>query len=543
MLGIVPSSQVFYKFAGLVRFGAATLHLQTCDDAEIRIARSTQQAESLTAMLAESKITAVEKDDLAALVVTTTDGWSASDRSKILRCIDAACKPKRRNGQVWSHNILNIFTDEEWNRWKENGLSGMNDTLVEICARIKNIGGKNLCEPDKKLLTAMWLSLRGDGRQLTSSGRKLAQDSFSSKLARTLRGFEPSVYLEELPSLEEFETRYPVLYAATYCAGKPPVRMPVDLLPEVMFLDAAMKCRGHGTELQQTLVAQPRSHMLPVQPNASFMEQLQILQSIMVGGGGGGGGGGGRGGDIPITYNMDNSRGLDPPPPRPPTGRPMRCVTNVHADASANLRRAETFVEEAPAASAEGVPSLVTHGAAAEVDARDSIAKVAERMLKRKKAADDIPESEESETGEESEEEAVQSEAAEVVQSKAAKGKKATAKKKAAAEPKGKALKLTPSKAPKGKALQITPTKLAVKARGLLRKGTKAGCEYKSKPFLAFEHSRNQVMCRTGKGGPGSSFRIPFDGNGGKAGAWKKGEEWLKREMKTYKLSWGGLLL
>ena len=35
-------------------------------------------------------------------------------------------------------------------------------------------------------------------------------------------------------------------------------------------------------------------------------------------------------------------------------------------------------------------------------------------------------------------------------------------------------------------------------------------------------------MCRTGRIGAGSSYRIPFEGNGGAKGAEAKAKDWLK---------------
>ena len=55
-------------------------------------------------------------------------------------------------------------------------------------------------------------------------------------------------------------------------------------------------------------------------------------------------------------------------------------------------------------------------------------------------------------------------------------------------------------------------------------------------PSIGWERSRKQIMCRTGKGGPGSSYRIPFEGHGGPKGALQAAKAWL-RDMS------GGLMM
>ena len=54
----------------------------------------------------------------------------------------------------------------------------------------------------------------------------------------------------------------------------------------------------------------------------------------------------------------------------------------------------------------------------------------------------------------------------------------------------------------------------------------------KGKPHYGIEHTRKQVMCRTGRGGKGSSFAIPYGSEGPEA-ATKKAEKWLAKELKA----------
>ena len=76
----------------------------------------------------------------------------------MLCACDFACDcRKRREEQKWASGLLGIFTQEEWTRWKAAGLDGMDWSLDQMIARVKSLGGKNLCEYTKKMLTAIWL--------------------------------------------------------------------------------------------------------------------------------------------------------------------------------------------------------------------------------------------------------------------------------------------------------------------------------------------------------------------------------------------------
>jgi hypothetical protein len=55
------------------------------------------------------------------------------------------------------------------------------------------------------------------------------------------------------------------------------------------------------------------------------------------------------------------------------------------------------------------------------------------------------------------------------------------------------------------------------------------------KPSIGWELSRSQIMCRTGRGGPSSSFRISIPEAGSKTAAKKKAGIWLEKQMKLFK--------
>ena len=54
------------------------------------------------------------------------------------------------------------------------------------------------------------------------------------------------------------------------------------------------------------------------------------------------------------------------------------------------------------------------------------------------------------------------------------------------------------------------------------------------RPRIGWERSRDQVMCRSGKSGAGSTKKITFQEAGGEKKAWRLAEKWLEEVMKEY---------
>ena len=85
-------------------------------------------------------------------------------------------------------------------------------------------------------------------------------------------------------------------------------------------------------------------------------------------------------------------------------------------------------------------------------------------------------------------------------------------------------------------ALQRSQAKKKIKVDA--SSGSKTAAKEKdlaTKPFFSVERSRDQVMCRTGLGGPGSSLKMPY-GKGAKyaseAAAVKVAMVWVEKEKK-----------
>ena len=162
-----------------IKFCAAPLHLTShCQEID-RPANSSQHAATLIELLTGGTLSCPERDDLSALILESTDGWVPRDRSRLVQAVNAKeIVRHRRCSQEWCENALNIFSQPELDAWTNRGAAGMNSTLTEIITRVMQLGGKLICEDTKKLLCALWLFYRGDGRELGNCGREIALKIF-----------------------------------------------------------------------------------------------------------------------------------------------------------------------------------------------------------------------------------------------------------------------------------------------------------------------------------------------------------------------------
>ena len=68
------------------------------------------------------------------------------------------------------------------------------------------------------------------------------------------------------------------------------------------------------------------------------------------------------------------------------------------------------------------------------------------------------------------------------------------------------------------------------KGKGKAKQGGGKVDEKMGKAAYTFEDSRKQIMCRTGLGGPGSTYRIQFKESGGRDKAIALADKWMKKE-------------
>jgi len=160
----------------------------------------------------------------------------------------------------------------------------MDTTLVEMIARLKSLGAKDPCEHTKKLLTAIWLHLRGDGVNLHSTMRNCAKEMVKRKLTQHLKTFKPDVYIERL-NLDELRRNSPEFYAKAYL-GADPCPLPGGDKAAIMYLDTLMQCRGGGgINLQRPeLDRAPQQQQLQLQAPQFLAQQAQpqnLLQQLI----------------------------------------------------------------------------------------------------------------------------------------------------------------------------------------------------------------------------------------------------------------------
>ena len=234
----------------------------------------------------------------------------------------------------------------------------------------------------------------------------------------------------------------------------------------------------------------------------------------------------------------DDIPGLELLHPAQPQGRPMRSLANVNSFRSlavpthslAPLPALSPETTQPPAAATDGQTLGRASGIAAPSDPRDVVAKVAEVMLKRGAAPNEHDTT--MDTDDETDgniDESWQGRSTKKTGSQKIR-KAAPARKVATRAPKATVVAMhTPTTSRKKTKIAKTTAKKLVKAKADSKKDA-----WPRKPSIGWETSRNQVMCRTGKGGKGSSFRIQFSEAGSAKKAWRRAQAWLEKTMKEY---------
>ena len=483
-----------------VRFGASSLCLQAIADGEARMRRSAECKTAILTLLEGVPLKTSEKREITTLIVENPRNqfWNPADLSALLSAVEKVEGPARRKSQDFTPNVLEFFVASEWEGWKTQGLPCAESICSELIQRIKSIGGKNLCECSKKLAVAIWLFLRGDGRSLGVNGRNLASVQFKSRLARSMRDFEPATYLEKLPRLEEYRAQHSDMFVRAFPMEEPQLLDATDVR-EVMYLDSLLKCRGLGYAGQHDTAAQQSQHVSARQP-----PQLEICGGPMT--------------PAVITQlaleqlaSVMNASRQEPsllPGLRvhgtQPLGRPMRSVANLNSltnAAAAAAPSVTTLVAAPPAATvvAEPQESMAAHG---DADPRDDVDAVMARMLERKGAHDDEVVESDSDQG------VPQAEQSPPLAKTSKKPMKKTKNNTSAhvTTPRKPSVRMAPKKSahvatpttrtsaapPKKSACADTPTKDKLAA-------------WPRRPRIGWERSRDQVMCRSGKSGAGST--------------------------------------
>ena len=426
----------------------------------------------------------------------SSEVWKVEDLSSMLKTIEAinASACARRGAQKFGYNFLQYFTEEQWTRLKNCGVPCLQESAETLFQKIKILGGKNLDEHSKKNMAAIWLFSRGDARALGFGGRSVAYETFKKMYSRSFRSFEPTTYVHELPNVQGHQELYADQYTLAF-PGEGPKNIPQQDHLEIQLIDNMLNCRGNVGRFEASEQLQVRSPPWQDQQQM-FAQRMAAMQQY-----------------VQMCQQMSGSRNDDEahieffPPTMRGAGRPLRCVSFNQNERA--LPALTEKVEQSPSASDKSAPGDVA--AEAEPDgpkkgrsvekssAADDLRKVAESMLARGKKREKDPNSIESD-----EDERPPIKAMKVM----------------------KAMKKSGAKTPAEKDKKKPATKKETK--------TKKSLEWPKKPLITWENSREQVMCRTGKGGPGSSLAIRFKEAGGAKKAWTRAEKWLEKTMKEY---------
>lgn len=172
---------------------AASLYIQGIADPEERIRKPRAHADTFIAFLKHENTTKTDRDNCMAMVVNDAR-LELDDRRRLLEAI-ADSQKARQGCHTWGHNILNIVTATDWGSWKTKGAAHADDIIDAMIVRIQNPGGKNISEPDKKLVTAAWLQICGLGE--TAQHRAVLKQRFNTRFDHVMRGFRPKVYTKK----------------------------------------------------------------------------------------------------------------------------------------------------------------------------------------------------------------------------------------------------------------------------------------------------------------------------------------------------------
>ena len=475
------------------KLGAVGLFIDGIADAAERVRQSSIHSDTLIAFLQQQKTTKADRDNCMALVVDDPR-LEQEDRRRLLTAI-AAGPRARQDGQKWSPQILNIFTSTDWDNWKRRGAEHADDTLDDMIMRIQNLGGKNISEPDKKLVTAAWLYICDLGEN--AQRRAILKQQFKTRFDTLMRGFTPKVYMTKLLPMEEVKALHPTMFNRAYTEANPPIRMPEEHYMGVMTLNAVMNCRGGGGGIAAARFAteaQGATAWMGQQPFAltagagesqlfsgAGMGQQQSMerQAHMVA----------MAAAAMLRTRMQQEEEQCPGLRllgKHPAGRPMRSLSEgnlrsaptglsalLDAEAAEDSQRRRTRSEE----------SLAASGDAAGADMKA----VMDKMRSRTKDEDDLGDDDSSDDEE----------------PKKKKPKKEPKPTDEEPKEKRKKDKRKDPETPRPKAAKTTPQSVA-KAK------------WPRKPCIGFEHTRKQVMCKSGKGGPRSTLAMKFADYGGK---------------------------
>ena len=491
----------------LARIAGAKMMLSTTMAADAKANVASTQAAAISAELKREKLDAEMTADVMQRLMEID--WPPRARDELLASFAAPESSSRRKQQNYN-SFLYFISAGLWAFLNATGVCVMAKKEA-LCVHLVRMGCVNPIEATSKLANSLWMLVAmGDNAFHQSSYAKgQLKEKFHTKL-KGIKTTGASQYLHKLPeSVVEFKAKYPDLFASLFSGDEQPVEPQVQI-DKLMRLDATYNCRGnHDFHVQSDMAIMPNglssmsssqqlmqqgmpnglssmsSSQQHMQQGMQFAMQLALMRSQSL-----------HMGDIPLQM-LQKSPSLEqlqmlltqrpalqdgwPPPPPPPSTPPP---TSRSDDPSSNPTTPPPKVHDSAPESAEKDASSMTEKMAVALKKREesNVLKRPAAAMKRPAAAfaDEStvmkrPAAAFAHSADEDEDEDEDDERLLLKAMKTKKGKK------------------TPI--PKVKA-----TKIAVKHP--------AGASVK--PSYSIEWSRNQVLGRTGKKGPGESITFKY---------------------------------
>lgn len=485
-------------FAGMsrevrARVGTARLLLAGLDGVGHAAASKTQAAALVATIKQQASLCIEERADISALVAEVR--WAAGDVDAIMQALssdEAALAAKSRHAMQSYVDLLDYFTAEEWSVLL-NSAATMCHKREVLFTRAAKLGLRAPSESTAKWLTSLLLLLCEPKDALQAMASPLKHDVMKSLKSAF------KAYIRKLPNPIEFITRlpptpallkqsHPAVYESAYCHGEAPVASKVDY-KEVSFVDMSFRCREGGmpTQLQPRSLSFSSSSTDQLTRFASgvmeSMMQMQQQQHHMMSFITGGSASVGNKRPLSLGALTDDDDGCQ-----------LRLLASKRPMLQVNalINRAPSLqLDSGTAASTLGTASVAPAVAATSsqpLAAATSSQSLAGQLLDSTASVAPDP---------------VMPTASVPQQKPATALSLLTALDAREAEKKVK----------KTQKDVVAAAPLLMKRPAAASSNLRAASKKVAAPCYAFERSRNQVMCRTGLGGPGSTFAIKYGKN------------------------------
>lgn len=231
---------------------AKSLLARARGDAELQ-ALSQAQATTIISILQRHKLE-FNQTSLADLQALSLDvGWHSSHRALVLSAFSPAPADRGaytvRRGMQDYDSMLDFFTPNEWQRLADKEVSVQSKRFL-VMKRLLALGLRCPKEPTAKLALSLTLFMSTSSDTLPHEDMKTHLSEWKASFKKlAAQQNEPLVYLTRLPPAPaELLAEAPLLYKSAY--GVVPDHSPTPCVAnaaEIRQLDATIRCRGHST--------------------------------------------------------------------------------------------------------------------------------------------------------------------------------------------------------------------------------------------------------------------------------------------------------